>query len=178
MTMTDPTMTDWGPWHGHVAEGLDSCADYLDRCRRSVEGDIAPDRHYFAEKARALRDASVSLVGRCAEVERWLGECGTDYQASDGEGDVVIRSCTRAAGHAGDHDDRPSPGARASERAQDLAAVAVEAADVLAWATTAGAGGQDRRAALSATADQLHSVADQAASLAAAVIALATGSRD
>lgn len=43
----------WGAWHGSIAADLASAADYLSRCQRSLAGEIAPDRFYFADKAMA-----------------------------------------------------------------------------------------------------------------------------
>ena len=88
-----------------------------------MAGEIAPDRHYFTTKAVALRDASVGVLRRARDVERWLGSCDADYD--------------------GDGEDGPSPAERAGERAEALAALATEVADGLAWATLAVDAGDD-----------------------------------
>jgi hypothetical protein len=48
--MTKPN-GPWGPYRATIEDHLDICADYLSRLRRSLAGEIAPDRHYFADKA-------------------------------------------------------------------------------------------------------------------------------
>src|SRR4051794_28803429 len=90
----------WGAWRGGIAERLASCADYLSRCQRSLAGEIAPDRHYFEMKARALRDAAIGLVQRCSDVERWLCECGAEFQIAESgdDGLAVSASCALPAG--------------------------------------------------------------------------------
>jgi hypothetical protein len=40
-----------GPYRATIEDHPDTCADYLGRLRRSLTGEIAPDRHYFADKA-------------------------------------------------------------------------------------------------------------------------------
>jgi hypothetical protein len=65
------TPDPWGPYLAAIEGHLDTCADYLGRLRRSLAGEIAPDRHYFADKATsstpppAARSASsrASTVG-------------------------------------------------------------------------------------------------------------------
>jgi hypothetical protein len=170
------TTGPWGPYHDHIGEGLAHCADYLGRLQRSLAGEIAPDRHYFLTKAAALRDASVGVLRRARDVERWLGACDAEYGA-DGDGDEV-RSCTRPAGHVGGHDDRPSLAERAGGRAEALAALTTEVADGLAWATLAvdaSDDGPEVADALLDAARRLGELARGAASLAAEVTALAAG---
>ena len=137
--MSDTTPGPWGPWHDHIGEGLAHCADYLGRLQRCLAGEIAPDRHYFGTKARALRDASVGLLRRARDVERWLGACDADYEDAGG----AVGSCGLPAGHAGDHDEGPTPAERLAERADALAAVATEVADTLGWASVALDTGHD-----------------------------------
>ena len=168
------TTGPWGPHHDHVEEGLAHCADYLDRLQRSLAGEIAPDRHYFTTKAAALRAAAVGLLGRARDVERWLGACDAAYGADGDE----MRSCTRPAGHAGGHDDRPSRAERAGDRAAALAALATEVTDGLAWATLAVDAGDDSVEVADGLVDaarRLGDLARGAATLAAEVTALAAG---
>lgn len=148
--MTDPTVVPfphldddadpWGPFRLHITERLEAVADHLGRCRRSLDAEIAPDRHYFGSKARELRAAALGLARSCRDVERWLGECGALYDAVALDDDGVrswLATCTRPAGHAGDHDEDPppTPGERAADEADVLALGMVEAADSLRWAT-------------------------------------------
>ena len=176
---TNTTSTGpWGPWEDHIGQGLAHCADYLGRLQRSLAGEIAPDRHYFTTKAAALRDASVGLLSRARDVERWLGSCDASYGV---DGDETLRSCTLPAGHDGAHDDRPGPAERADERATALAALATEVADSLAWTTLAidaGDDGPEAADALVEAARRLAELARGAASLAAEVTALAAGRPD
>ncbi len=169
----DTTTGPWGPFHDHIGEGLAHCADYLGRLQRSLVGEIAPDRHYFGAKARALRDASVGLLGRVRDVERWLGSCDADYEADGATG-----SCGLAAGHAGAHDEGPSRAERLGQRADALASVATEVADTLAWATLAvdaSDEGDDVADALRASARRLGELRRGAGELAAEVADLASG---
>jgi len=174
--MSDDTTTGpWGPYHDHIGEGLAHCADYLGRLQRSLAGEIAPDRHYFGDKARALRDASVGLLRRARDVERWLGACDADYEDEGG----TVGSCALPAGHAGAHDDGPTPAERLAERADALTAVATEVADTLAWATLAVDAGDDSAEvtdALGAAARRLGELRRGAGQLADQVAAL--GSRN
>ena len=55
--MPDPT-DPWHPYRSTVEDHLGSCTDYLGRLRRSLAGEIAPDRHYFADKAHQLHAAT------------------------------------------------------------------------------------------------------------------------
>jgi hypothetical protein len=144
----------WGPYHDHIGEGLAHCVDYLGRLQRSLAGEIAPDRHYFTTKAQALRDASVGLLRRARDVERWLAE-GDDHD-SDGDG--------------------RTPAERLAARADALAAVATEVADTLAWATSdldAGEGSLVVGEALGDTARRLERLRRAAEELAADVAGIA-----
>jgi hypothetical protein len=114
----------WGPYRCAVEERLDTCDDYLRRLRRSLAGEIAPDRFYFGDKAHALRDAAQVLVDHVEDVEWWLGGCTAETGAGN--------ECGRASGHAGPH--RPD---RRERRVLAIArAVAAEhrrVTDRLAW---------------------------------------------
>jgi hypothetical protein len=56
------THDPWGPYRATIEDHLDTCGDYLDRLRRSLAGEIAPDRHYFADKAHHLHTAARRMV--------------------------------------------------------------------------------------------------------------------
>lgn len=62
----------WREYQPYIANALECCADYVGRLLRSIEVEIAPDRHYFVEKASALREWATVLVTRCKETERWI----------------------------------------------------------------------------------------------------------
>jgi hypothetical protein len=134
----------WGPYHDHIGEGLAHCVDYLGRLQRSLAGEIAPDRHYFTTKAQALRDASVGLLRRARDVERWLAE-GDDHD-SDGDG--------------------RTPAERLAARADALAAVATDDLD-------AGEGSLVVGEALGDTARRLERLRRAAEELAADVAGIA-----
>ncbi len=98
---------DWGPWRPPVEDRLLACEDFLGRLRRSFDGEIAPDRHYFDEKAHGLRDAAQALVERVEDVEWWLGTCPEDVVLTDRDpdGPTSVTDCGRAVGHVGTHQD-------------------------------------------------------------------------
>jgi hypothetical protein len=112
-------MTDrpdpWGPYRATLEDHLDTCADYLGRLLRSLGGEIAPDRHYFADKAHQLQTAARRMVRIVQDIDRWLGECGTTVEHDDAEGTRVIGECTLPAGHDGTHDEWPYLEARREE---------------------------------------------------------------
>jgi uncharacterized protein YukE len=95
----------WGPYRATIEDHLDACADYLSRLRRSLAGEIAPDRHYFADKAHQLHSAARGMVRIVQDVDRWLGDCGATVEHSDADGGRYICECTLPAGHDGTHDD-------------------------------------------------------------------------
>ncbi|MDQ3766902.1 MAG: hypothetical protein M3346_06105 [Actinomycetota bacterium] len=66
----------WGEYQTYLGDALESCVDYVGRLQGSIRGEIAPDRHYFVEKASALREWATILIVRCEESERWI-EGGT-----------------------------------------------------------------------------------------------------
>jgi hypothetical protein len=102
--MTD-TPDPWAPYRAAIEDHLDTCADYLGRLRRSLAGEIAPDRHYFADKAHQLHTAARRMVRIVQDVDRWLGECGTTVEHDAADGTRVVGECTLPAGHEGAHDD-------------------------------------------------------------------------
>ena len=140
-TELDRTRPDpWAPYRDHIEGRLASCADSLSRLSRSLAGEIAPDRHYFGEKARALRDAAGALVEACIDVEHWIGQCGVEFVVDQGED--VWGVCVLSAGHAGPHDD--TEGRSATESAYrgvvELVGVAQRAADLLGGLAWGGEG--------------------------------------
>lgn len=62
----------WGEYQPNIANALECCADYIGRLPRAIEGEIAPDRHYFVKKASAIREWATVLVTRCERPERWI----------------------------------------------------------------------------------------------------------
>lgn len=115
----------WGPYRSAVEDRLEACADYVGRLRRSLAGEIAPDRRYFDEKALQLRDAAQSLVRFGQDVEGWLGRCGAEFSQEE-DGVRYLGICGLRAGHAGGHDDDPpaTPAERAVQEARELADLA------------------------------------------------------
>ena len=108
--MSNTTTAPGGPGTTTSARGWPTAPTYLGRLQRCLAGEIAPDRHYFTTKARALRDASTGLLRRARDVERGLGSCDADYGSEGG-------TCALPAGHAGAHGDGPTPAERLAERA-------------------------------------------------------------
>jgi hypothetical protein len=97
----------WGPYRPTLEDQLAACADYLDRLQRSLAGEIAPDRHYFNDKAYQLHEVARRLVRRGQEIERWLRSCDATVEHSE-DGRVVVGTCERPAGHTGAHADNPA----------------------------------------------------------------------
>ena len=64
--------SDWGEHRPYIGDALERCSDYVSRLQRSIQGEIAPDRHYFVEKTSALKEWAIVLVARCEETERWI----------------------------------------------------------------------------------------------------------
>ena len=51
------TRGPWGPYRATIEDHVDTCTDYLGRLRRSLAGEIAPDRHHFGgEEAQDVLD--------------------------------------------------------------------------------------------------------------------------
>lgn len=116
-----PSHDRWGPYRGSVVDGVVACADYLGRLERSLAGEIAPDRHYFGEKAVRLQEVTRRLARLTQDVETWLGACGAAVDRTDG-GASCSSTCELPAGHHGEHDDDPppTPTERARDDARDL----------------------------------------------------------
>ncbi len=64
--------SDWAEYQPYIGDALESCVDYVGRLQRSIEGEITSDRHYFVEKASALKEWATTLLTRCEETERWI----------------------------------------------------------------------------------------------------------
>jgi hypothetical protein len=103
------TLDPWGPYRATIEDQLDTCADYLSRLRRSPAGEIAPDRHYFADKAHQLHIAARRLVRIVQDIHRWFGECGATIEHGDADGTRFTADCTLPAGRQGAYDDRDVP---------------------------------------------------------------------
>lgn len=133
--MTTAERNDWGPYRCTVADRLAACEDYLGRLRRSLAGEIAPDRHYFAEKAVALRDAAQTLVEGTEDVEWWLGACAHESAVeSSEEGSESLAECGHAAGHLGPHRDEDCcPEQCALAEMRRVARALQHVTDRLAW---------------------------------------------
>jgi hypothetical protein len=125
----------WGAYRCTVSDRLAACEDYLGRLRRSLAGDIAPDRHYFAEKALALRDAAQTLVEGAEDVEWWLGACTHTVAVKGADEDSEsVAECGRAAGHHGPHlDEVRCPEQLALAEMRRVARAVQHLTDRLAW---------------------------------------------
>jgi hypothetical protein len=123
----------YGPYAGAIRERVASCADYLGRITRQLEGN--PSRHYVAEKAHELRDAAGRLIALCHDVEGWLRQCGEAIHREDG-GEAWTEECVLPGGHfPGEHcGNRPRT---TFDLARDLAGKVAEASvgisDHLGW---------------------------------------------
>jgi hypothetical protein len=113
----------YGPYAEGIREAVASCADYLGRISRQLDGD--PSRHYVAEKAHALRDAAGRLIALCHDVEGWLRLCGQPVRDRDGE---WYGECVLVRGHVGPH---------GAEVARSTLEVARDCADAVAGISTA-----------------------------------------
>lgn len=111
--MPDPT-DPWHPYRSTVEDHLGSCTDYLGRLRRSLAGEIAPDRRYFADKAHQLHAATRRMVRLVQDIDSWLGECTAQTNHVESTGERYVVDCSLPAGHHGCHDDgdRLLPGRR------------------------------------------------------------------
>jgi hypothetical protein len=161
-------MTDrpdpWGLYRATIEDHLDTCADYLGRLRRSLAGEIAPDRHYFADKAHQLHSAARRMVRIVQDIDRWLGECGT-VDHDDADGTRVIGECTLPAGHEGTHDDGAGRlvAARITGELRDLAEAVERISQHFGW--SAPAVDRDLTGAAGTIANSGDALANLAASL-------------
>jgi hypothetical protein len=124
----------WGPYRPAVEDHVAACADYLGRLQRSLAGEIAPDRHYFNDKAYQLQEVARGLVRRGQDIERWLNACNASVPREE-EGFSDLAACERPAGHTGPHDDDP-PRALAEQlcdEAQALTDLTERASHRIGW---------------------------------------------
>ena len=96
----------WGPYRPAVEDHVAACADYLGRLQRSLGGEIAPERHYFNDKAYQLQEVARALVRRGQDIERWLNSCDASVERHDRDASVLA-TCELPRGHRGPHDDDP-----------------------------------------------------------------------
>lgn len=131
----DSSPDPWGPYRETVEEHLAACADYLGRLRRSLDGEISTDRHYFADKAHQLHTSARRMVRTVQDVERWLGECGTPFEYDHADGTRAKADCALPAGHPVSHlEDREDPVAGiVSGQLRDLADAAERASHEFGW---------------------------------------------
>jgi uncharacterized protein YukE len=124
----------WGPYRATIEDHLDTCADYLSRLRRSLAGEIAPDRHYFADKAHQLHTAARRMVLIVQDIDRWLGECAATIEHADARGARFTAECTLPAGHQGTHDsDVPLAGRHVTGELRDLADAVDRISEGFGW---------------------------------------------
>lgn len=135
-TTASYTRDDWGEHRATVEDQLAACADYLSRLQRSLAGEIAPDRHYFNEKAAHLLGAARRLVELGQDIERWSGECRATMQVEDHDG-TYETTCTLPAEHTGDHSEPAETlGERLKASARHVAHRAQRLSDRISWLTT------------------------------------------
>jgi hypothetical protein len=174
-----PELTDpWHPYRSTVEDHLGTCTDYLGRMRRSLAGEIAPDRHYFADKAHQLHAATRRMVRLVQDIDSWLGDCPAQTDHVDPDGERYVVDCPLPAGHQGPHDDgdRLLPGRRLTGELRDLADAVDRISQQFGWDAAAvdrdlarapgGANGPD---ALANLATNLDTIARRTARLAADV---------
>jgi hypothetical protein len=174
-----PELTD--PWHRYrstVEDHLGTCTDYLGRMRRSLAGEVDPDRHYFADKAHQLHAATRRMVRLVQDIDSWLGDCPAQTDHVDPDGERYVVDCTLPAGHQGPHDDgnRLLPGRRLTGELRDLADAVERISQQFGWDAPAvdrdvarAPGAADGPDALADLATNLDSIARRTARLAADV---------
>jgi len=134
----------WGPHRSAINAGLASCAEYLGRLERSLKGEAAPDRAYFAARTVSLFEAARDLVRLVQEVEGWLIVCGKGITHDDPEGSFDA-TCELPRNHYGDHDDDPIPSLAVQVR--DSSRALMDRADETAsWVNALGLISDKRRA--------------------------------
>jgi hypothetical protein len=133
------TPDPWGPYRATIEDHLETCADYLGRLRRSLAGEIAPDRHYFADKAHQLHTAAHRMVRIVQDIDGWLGECGVTLEHNDTDGTRFTAECTLPAGHQGAHDDVPVKlfGRHITQDLRDLADAVERISQHFGWTSLA-----------------------------------------
>lgn len=132
--MTD-TPDPWGPYRATIEDHLDTCADYLSRLRRSLAGEIAPDRDYFADKAHQLHTAARRMVRIVQDIDGWLGECAATVEHAGADGTRFTAECALPAGHQGAHDDGDVPlaGRHVTGELRDLADAVERTSQHFGW---------------------------------------------
>jgi hypothetical protein len=76
----------WGDYRDYIGDALACCVDYVGRLQRSFDGEIAPDRHYFLEKAEELQYWATNLVARCEEIQKFI-EANREAEGSSDVGE-------------------------------------------------------------------------------------------
>jgi hypothetical protein len=182
--MSDTT-GPWGPYRATIEDHVDTCTDYLGRLRRSLAGEIAPDRHYFADKAHQLHTASRRMVRIVQDVDRWLAECGATVEHDDDDGLRSIGGCVLPVGHEGSHDDDDGAGRLVAGgllgELRDLADAVERLSDHFGWnapaidcdLTESSGTITNSRDALANLAASLHSIGRRATRLAGQIRAVA-----
>ena len=134
----------WGPHREAVVDGVVSCADYLGRLERSLVGEAATDRHYFAMRAGDLYQSARDLVRLVEETEHALIVCEGTMFWTDERGSYGSQ-CELPRNHYGGHDDRPpaSLAVQVRDRARELMDRAEWTA---AWVNRLGLQSDQRRA--------------------------------
>jgi hypothetical protein len=129
------THDPWGPYRATIEDHLDTCGDYLDRLRRSLSGEIAPDRHNFADKAHELHTAARRLVRIVQDIDAWLGECTATIEHTYADGTRLVADCALPAGHHGPHVDldAPLPGRQTTGELRDLADTVERISQSFGW---------------------------------------------
>jgi hypothetical protein len=94
----------WGAYRPAIEDHLAACADYLGRLERSLTGEIAPDRHYFSDKAHQLHQSARRLERLVQDTDRWLAGCHARVEHRYEDGTRSLGECELPAGHDGDHD--------------------------------------------------------------------------
>jgi hypothetical protein len=112
----------WGAYRPAIEDHLAACADYLGRLERSLAGEIAPDRHYFSDKAHQLHQSARRLERLVQDTDRWLAGCHAMVEHRYEDGTRSLGECELPAGHDGDHDGDPARlvGETLCVRARDL----------------------------------------------------------
>lgn len=98
----------WGAYRPAIEDHLAACADYLGRLERSLAGEIAPDRHYFSDKAHQLHQSARRLERLVQDTDRWLAGCHAMVEHRYEDGTRSLGECELPAGHDGDHDGDPA----------------------------------------------------------------------
>ena len=129
----------WHPYRSSVEDHLGTCTDYLGRLRRSLAGEIAPDRHYFADKAHQLHAATRRMVRFVQDIDSWLGDCTAQTDHVDPDGERYVVDCTLPAGHQSPHDDgdRLLSGRRFTGELRDLADAVERISQQFGWSAAA-----------------------------------------